>query len=159
MVPKTLWGQFWFYLIPSTLIVAGIFVAGSIGTEPSLVEAVRAHESGGHEWKVGDRELEHKAYTSLQIRQPALDDVNEFYRKEIRKIFGRNKLTIEYLKGNRAALDWVFEKYTNHYATRARLGREPTGEDRARIWNGGPNGWKKKSTRKYWQDVKKVLER
>ena len=29
-------------------------------------------------------------------------------------------------------------------------GKKPTDEVLARIWNGGPRGWKKKSTRKYW---------
>ena len=43
------------------------------------------------------------------------------------------------------------------YATEKRLGRPVTQEDIARIHNGGPNGYKKKSTEKYWQKVKKVL--
>ena len=118
----------------------------------SLVQAVRRHESGGDEQAVGDKKLKQKAYTSLQIRQPALDDVNKFYAKEIKKIFGRDKFTVEYLKQNRAALNWCFEKYTGHYATRKRLGREPTDEDRARIWNGGPDGYKRASTNKDWKE-------
>ena len=117
-----------------------------------LVQAVRRHESGGNEQAIGDKKLKQKAYTSLQIRQPALDDVNKFFAKEIKKIFGRDKLTIEYLKQNRVALDWCFEKYTGRYATRERLGRSPTDEDRARIWNGGPNGFKRASTTKYWKE-------
>lgn len=119
-----------------------------------LIEAVRRNESGagGNEEAIGDKKLKHKAYTSLQIRQLALDDVNKFYAKEIKKNFGRDKFTVEYLKQNRAALDWCFEKYTSHYATRERLGRLPSDEDRARIWNGGPNGWKKPSTTAYWRE-------
>ncbi len=117
-----------------------------------LVQAVRRHESGGNEQAIGDKKLKQKAYTSLQIRQPALDDVNKFFAKEIKKNFGREKFTVEYLKQNRAALDWCFEKYTSRYATRKRLGRSPTDEDRARIWNGGPDGYKKASTTKYWKE-------
>jgi hypothetical protein len=30
-------------------------------------------------------------------------------------------------------------------------------EDAARIWNGGPNGWKKKATDSYWQKVARAL--
>lgn len=44
--------------------------------------------------------------------------------------------------------------YLAHYATRERLGHEPTVEDMARIWNGGPDGWKKRATRPYWQKVR-----
>mgnify|MGYP001594468256 CR=1 FL=1 len=118
----------------------------------ALVQAVRRHESNGDEQAIGDKKLKQKAYTSLQIRQPALDDVNKFFAKEIKKNFGREKFTVEYLKQNRAALDWCFEKYTSRYATRKRLGRSPTDEDRARIWNGGPDGYKKASTTKYWKE-------
>ena len=51
----------------------------------------------------------------------------------------------------------IFRAYTARYATERRLGREPTDEDRARIWNGGPNGYKKKATDKYWKKVKERL--
>ena len=43
------------------------------------------------------------------------------------------------------------------YATEHRLGRKVTQEDIARIHNGGPNGYKKESTEKYWSKVKKIL--
>ena len=44
--------------------------------------------------------------------------------------------------------------YWDRYCTEKRLGRKPTDEDRARIHNGGPNGYKKNSTIKYWKLVK-----
>ena len=44
----------------------------------------------------------------------------------------------------------VFAAYMARYATERRLGRPVTDEDRARIWNGGPNGYKKKATINYW---------
>ncbi len=47
--------------------------------------------------------------------------------------------------------------YWNRYATRKRLGRTPTDEDRARIHNGGPNGYKKDSTLKYWKKVQNEM--
>ena len=49
--------------------------------------------------------------------------------------------------------DSVVRAYMKRYATKRRLGREPTQEDIARIHNGGPNGYKKKATLKYWQKV------
>jgi len=51
----------------------------------------------------------------------------------------------------------VFRRYTKRYATEKRIGRPPTAEDKARIWNGGPNGYKKTSTVKYWNKVKKEI--
>ena len=51
----------------------------------------------------------------------------------------------------------VFNRYMARYATQRRLGRTPTREDKARIWNGGPNGFKKKATLGYWAKVKTVL--
>ena len=59
-----------------------------------------------------------------------------------------------------ARLDYsleIFERYMQRYATYVRLERCPTDEDRARIWNGGPNGWKKDSTVKYWEKVQIAL--
>lgn len=49
---------------------------------------------------------------------------------------------------------WVV--YTSHYMVAYGL---TTAEDRARIWNGGPKGWKKTSTLGYWGKVQKALER
>ena len=47
--------------------------------------------------------------------------------------------------------------YWSRYATITRVGEEVTDEDRARIHNGGPNGYKRNSTNKYWTKVKAVL--
>ena len=51
----------------------------------------------------------------------------------------------------------VFAAYMARYATSKRLGRPVTDEDRARIWNGGPNGYKKKATVAYWNKVKEQM--
>ena len=48
--------------------------------------------------------------------------------------------------------------YWERYATMKRLGRTPTDEDRARIHNGGPNGYKIDATDGYWDKVKKRLD-
>ena len=47
--------------------------------------------------------------------------------------------------------------YWNRYAIIKRLNRRPTDEDRARIHNGGPNGYKKQATIPYWKKVKASL--
>ena len=51
----------------------------------------------------------------------------------------------------------VIYAFWNRYATEKRLGRPVTDEDRARIHNGGPNGYKKTSTIKYWDKIKEIL--
>tara|TARA_Y100001937_G_scaffold98018_1_gene133621 strand:- start:638 stop:1108 length:471 start_codon:yes stop_codon:yes gene_type:complete len=48
--------------------------------------------------------------------------------------------------------------YADLYTTEERLGREPTEEDFSRNHNGGPNGYKKESTKKFWNKVKKVKD-
>ena len=51
----------------------------------------------------------------------------------------------------------IVRAYMKRYAIKKRIGREVTDEDRARIHNGGPNGWKRKSTLSYWENVKEKL--
>ena len=48
----------------------------------------------------------------------------------------------------------IFQRYMQRYATEKRC---VTDQDRARIWNGGPNGYKKKSTEVYWEKVQNAL--
>ena len=53
----------------------------------------------------------------------------------------------------------VIQAYMNRYATERRLGHPVTDEDIARIHNGGPNGFRKCSTLKYWRKVQYNYER
>lgn len=131
--------------------------AGKIGLNlVSLSEAIRLAESGTTgDYAIGDRKLKNKAYGPMQIRLPCLQDVNQFFAEEIKQKFGKNELTLADVQGNRATSLWVFEKYVGHYATKKRLGREPTDEDRARIWNGGPSAWREPSTAKNKKEAEK----
>tara|TARA_R100000700_G_scaffold45_1_gene147 strand:- start:323 stop:697 length:375 start_codon:yes stop_codon:yes gene_type:complete len=52
----------------------------------------------------------------------------------------------------------IFRRYMERYAGPDRTGKIFTDEIGARIWNGGPNGWKKDSTKKYWKKVKRFLK-
>ena len=51
----------------------------------------------------------------------------------------------------------IMQAYANRHANAKRLGREPTFEDAARIHNGGPDGYKKSGTVKYFENVIKRL--
>lgn len=113
-----------------------------------LIEAMIQVESGGNDYAKGDLGLKHPAYGPMQIRQPACDDVNKKYHTNYRAVD---------CNGNRVLSIEIFRKYIAMWATPLRLGREVTHQDRARIWNGGPTGWKRSSTLGYWNKVKKFL--
>ena len=51
----------------------------------------------------------------------------------------------------------IIRAYMCRYATQARLGRSPTYEDMARIYNGGPNGYADGGTLEYWQRFQVIL--
>lgn len=122
--------------------------AAGAPTKDRLVTALIQVESHGNDYAIGDRKKKEMAYGCLQIRKPCIDDVN--------KHFNTNYQAKDCL-GNRALSVWVCESYISIYATQNRLGRAPTNEDRARIWNGGPSGWKAKCTNGYWAKVQKQL--
>jgi hypothetical protein len=109
-----------------------------------LIEALVKVESNGDPRAIGDNG---KAYGCLQIWSVVVQDVNEVSR-------------VKYTHAD--AFDPVKARaicraYLARYATAKRLGREPTNEDFARIWNGGPNGHKKKASLSYWHKVAAVL--
>lgn len=116
---------------------------------PQLISILEAIESQNNPDAIGDVTLKNKAYGILQIRQPCLDDYNKWNRTShtIDDVLGQ--------KGVALSRD-IFEDYMAHYATPKRLGRPVTALDMARIWNGGPNGWKKEATLKYSIKVKKI---
>jgi len=122
------------------------------GDEPSpkLIAALSCQESDNNDWSIGDKHLSEKewAYGRLQIRQPCVDDVNRRYgtKYQAKDCLGNSELSY-----------WICRNYIDMWATAKRLGRKPNDEDMVRIWNGGPQGWKKKSTRHYWEEVKKYL--
>lgn len=115
-----------------------------------LIAALIRVESHGNDYAVGDRGKHEMAYGALQIRKPCVDDVN--------RRFG-TKYQAKDMLGNRALSVWVCQKYIETYAAPKWLGKEPTLEDKARIWNGGPGGWKKSVTVVYWTKVQKAIKR
>jgi len=102
-------------------------------------------ESNGHDFEIGD---DGKAYGCLQMHAAYVQDAAEHAGKDwVHEDAFQRDVAIQ-----------IFEAYMDRYATEERLGRKPTAEDIARIHNGGPNGYKKKSTVKYWVKVKKQLD-
>ena len=115
---------------------------------PTLVEALIQVESGGNDYAVGDKQLVDRAYGCLQIRKPVCIDVN--------KALGTSYKPEDML-GDRKTSKVLYNAYMELYATPKALGRAVTDQDRARIWNGGPTGYKKTSTVEYWVKVQKAL--
>ncbi|MEK7609952.1 MAG: hypothetical protein AAB470_02440 [Patescibacteria group bacterium] len=122
--------------------------AGTASLYDRVIPALIKVESHGDDHVIGDRHMQKKAYGSLQIRKPCVDDVNRRLGTRYRP---------EDMLGDRSLSALVCREYLKMYGTRERLGREPTEQDLARIWNGGPNGWRKQSTLGYWSKVQKVL--
>lgn len=108
-------------------------------------------ESGGDKKAIGDRNLKNKAYGVCQIRQPYLDDVNRV---------AKTNYTMQQVAASESLSRWCTVVYIKHYGKRyTRLTGKPlTAEVAARLHNGGPNGWKKKSTDAHWNKVKARLK-
>lgn len=106
----------------------------------TLIAALIAVESGGNDLAIGDGG---RAVGALQIHAAVVRDVNRIAGTH----YSHSGMT------NRAAAVEVCRIYLTHWATEARLGHAPTDEDRARIWNGGPNGYAKESTKTYGTKV------
>lgn len=114
---------------------------------PDLIKAVMRVESDGLN-VIGDKDLALHAYGPMQVRQPVCDD--------LKRVYGLDFVPSQFLS-NRPLSFAAFCLYTDIYATAAHLGRPATDQDRARIWNGGPNGWKLPATEVYWQKCVKAV--
>lgn len=105
----------------------------------SLIDALVKVESKGDVNAIGDNG---KAVGCLQIWCDVIEDVNRFsmvqYTYDDR---------YDYVKSKE-----ICRKYLLHYG-----GRNASNETYARIWNGGPKGHTKISTKKYWNKVKVYL--
>lgn len=125
----------------STLTIPAAFLAALI-----------AVESGGNDAAIGDNG---QAVGCLQIHPGVVIDANAQYREET---FAQwDQFTLLSRRDRRTAIE-ICQLYLARYATKDRLGREPSLEDMARIWNGGPDGYKKTATAPYWVKVRTAME-
>ena len=113
-------------------------------TTSQLILAIMLVESNADINAIGDKGKAHGCFqlTKAYI-QDAAEHANEDWTIEDAYSYEKSRM--------------IFNSYMHRYATPERLGRAVTSEDIARIHNGGPNGWKKESTKKYWEKVKDVL--
>ena len=117
-----------------------------------LWKAICTVESGGDPDAYNRKE---RAAGIAQIRPVCLKDVNRIAR--LRGVDDRFTCA-DRNDPETARRMWAL--YLDHYGQdyRRRTGRAPTPEVYARIWNGGPTGWRKGSTRGYWQRVRALLK-
>ncbi len=132
--------------ILSLLVLASPAVALTDKEFNDVLRAIRVVESNNNPDAVGDNG---NAIGVYQIWRTYWTDATEFS--------GIGGTYRDCFKPKYA--DKIVRAYMKRYATKRRLGREPTQEDIARIHNGGPNGYKKTATLKYWDKVKAVLNR
>lgn len=120
--------------------------AKTINVSNRLIDAIMIVESEKDRYAVGDGG---KAIGMAQIHKICVDDVN--------RIIGEKKYTYDDRKSP-AKSRQMMRIYLSYYGARyERLTKQKaTPEILAKIWNGGPNGWKKYATVAY---AKKVMKR
>ena len=118
-----------------------------------LIPILLQVESGDNPSALGDyKNGVPRAVGCLQIWKIVVDDCNRIQKDEV---FTYNDRT-ERPKSIRMA-----QIYLNHYgiAYERKTGLKANLEVLSRMWNGGPNGYKKKETLKYWRKIEKHLQK
>jgi len=114
-----------------------------LGVVLTTFEAICQRESGGNRW----------AYKRSE-RAAGIAQIRPIYVADVNRILGKHVFTnTDRWSINRSRQ--MFEIYTSFYIKHYRLADMP--QNRARIHNGGPTGWRKQSTLKYWNDVRRLM--
>lgn len=123
-----------------------------------VMPAIAEVESGGDPNAKGDRNKKTGRYDAVGLYQLHIE-----YVEDVKAIVKRLKLPgKKFIYADRKDPDksrQMVKFYLFHYgsAYMAKTGKMPTIEVLARIHNGGPKGYAKKATEKYWMKVKAVL--
>ena len=99
---------------------------------------------GDNGTSIGPYQISEAYYNDAVEQTPSLQDNGQTYQN----VMG---------PGSCAYSERVIQAYMDRYATVARLGHTATDKDIARIHNGGPNGFRRSSTLKYWKKVQAYL--
>ena len=141
------------FKIPMLFVVFFLFLpivcVADMPPDKLIAAMETVEERSGDTYAIRDVPDEPLQYGCLQITEICLKDYNRIYKTnyKIEQILGDRELSIEICRG-----------YIDYWATEKRVGRKVTLEDMARIWNGGPRGFKWGSTDSYWMEVKKELD-
>ena len=115
-----------------------------------LLPALAAVESGGEADPNACFGDNGQARGKWQIHASYLADANEYAGTS----YTHEEMHCEW-KARHTVIAYLL-RWGKHYERET--GKQVTLEVLARIHNGGPNGWKKKSTRKYWIKVKEQTD-
>ena len=112
-----------------------------------LLNALIFVESRGNDSAIGDRHLVgNEAVGALQIRPIMVREVNRILKKKGNKKHFKLKDRFNRLKSINMFMVWK-----NYYHKNSNM------ETISRCWNGGPRGYKRKQTLKYWAKVQTAL--
>ncbi len=138
-------------LFTGLLILAAAASAAKADPDNALWRAIVAVESRGNARAYNPRD---GATGIAQIRTVCLTDVNRIARQRGMDV---RFATSHRLDPGAARRIWALylDYYGDQYAKVT--GCRPTAEVYARIWNGGPDGWRKGTTRSYWQRVRAAM--
>ena len=132
---------------PIDLVVKEIEVI-SQPSEDDLIKALINVESRGNDSAVGDKHLVgNEAIGALQIRPIMVREVNRILK--IKKSDKRFKMSDRWDREKTIEMFLVWKNY--HHSN-------DDFEKIARNWNGGPKGFKKSRTEKYWVKVQQELD-
>ena len=113
----------------------------------TILAAMILVESSGKDDAVGLR----GEIGCLQIRPAVVADCNRLMKGNVFRLEDRRDRELSL----RMAMLWL-----SFYVSPDRIGREPTDEDYARCWNGGPDWLENpRATDAYWGKVSKALKR
>ena len=123
-------------------------------TLEDLLDAIEQVESGGDANAVGDSG---RAVGAYQIWKIYVDDCNRIHNKFCASFFPKHPFYTYSDRRSKEKSRGMVALYTTYYWERTKTDIMGRFEFMARIHNGGPNGWKKESTKEFWDKVKAVL--
>ena len=112
-----------------------------------LVFALIQVESAGNDSCVGDKHLIIPSIGCLQIRPIMVREVNRILKRQKNTLRFKNK--DRWSRKKSIQMFYIWKNY--HH-------KDDTVEVIARCWNGGPKGYKRKSTLHYWNKVNRLLK-
>src|SRR3990167_9448030 len=136
---------------PQKVSMFNLWINGKLNQtliEMLLYAEVRGTLENHDDNAIGDKNLKHKAYGCMQIRQPYMTDACQYAKVPIKKA--------EECLGDHNLSVWAVEQYMKRYVTEKRLGYKPTLEDACRAHNSGGVAFIKypHRTDAYWKDRK-----
>lgn len=130
------------------IVIFCVLASSVLVASPSdkLINALITVESNGNASAIGDNG---KAVGVLQIWPSVIKDVNGV--SKIKYTNDDRKSKAKSIAICKAYLNWYGKVYQK------KTGKVPTNEVYARIWNGGPIGYRKSATIKYWDKVSRHM--